>query len=847
MWKNCSKRIFRTSALYRSARKFSNQVERPLVIGLRREGGSQWERRAPIGPSHVQELVENQGIKVLVQPANRRAYTMQDYENAGAIVQEDLSEASLIMGVKQVPIDKLLPNKNYAFFSHTIKAQKENMPLLDAMLEKNIRLIDYEKMVDSKGKRLVAFGKFAGICGMINILHGIGLRLLGLGHHTPFMHIGSAHNYRNSGMAKQAVRDAGYEIALGLMPQSIGPLTFVFTGSGNVSQGAQEVFKELPHRFVKPADLEYVAKYGDHKTLYATVINMQDHLYRKTTGGFCESEFEEHPEIYASNFNTRYAPWTSCIVNGIYWASSHPRLLSNEDTNTLMNPHSTKTETSEGCPALPHRLLAICDISADLGGSVEFIVDSTSIESPFCFYDTTHKHEHVKTVSFSGSGILVCSIDNMPAQLPREATDFFGGLLLPYIEEMAMMDANVPTSKETFLSPVVRDVRSAIRSEAERLADKYQNTIAHDVDVQKHTGFLRRLVRENDLVISLLPYSLHPVVAEMCIEEKTNMATASYTTPALRAMEQRALDAGISVLNELGVDPGIDHMLAMKCFHEAVANGGSITSFISYCGGIPAPEHSDNPLRYKFSWSPRGVLLNTLSDAKYLINGEEVYIPRGGALLDSAKDMEFLPGFNLEGFPNRDSTIYKEAYNIPSATTILRGTLRYKGYTSVAKGLLMLGLIDVDEHSALQPSAPPITWDIAKEVEHCVVSAFVFPQFITDLRALANVINFIIISRSYLYFMFIHSWIKHDFFLMMGFCGGNKQKISFFSPIDAESLPNGPTIPKGITLKYKDQSLIRQIKFEVSESSNKKQSVAWIVAMQKAIKMMYEARGESGK
>lgn len=121
---------------------------------------------------------------------------MQSYLNAGAIVQEDISEANIIFGVKQVPVDQLIPQKTYCIFSHTIKAQESNLPLLDAILEKRIRLIDYEKLVNEKGARVVAFGKMAGIAGSINILHGLGLRLLALGHHTPFMHVGPAHNYR---------------------------------------------------------------------------------------------------------------------------------------------------------------------------------------------------------------------------------------------------------------------------------------------------------------------------------------------------------------------------------------------------------------------------------------------------------------------------------------------------------------------------------------------------------------------------------------------------------------------------------------------------------------------------
>lgn len=139
-----------------------------------------------MAPSNVRRLVRA-GVKVIVQPSNRRAYPVQTYQAAGALVQEDISTASVIFGVKQVPVDHLIPNKTYCFFSHTIKAQENNMPLLDAILEKNIRLLDYEKLTDQNGQRVVAFGKYAGVAGMVNILHGLGLRLLALGHHTPFM------------------------------------------------------------------------------------------------------------------------------------------------------------------------------------------------------------------------------------------------------------------------------------------------------------------------------------------------------------------------------------------------------------------------------------------------------------------------------------------------------------------------------------------------------------------------------------------------------------------------------------------------------------------------------------
>jgi alpha-aminoadipic semialdehyde synthase len=179
------RRVLKPNILLRFTSSYTSRSKH--VIGIRREDQSPWERRSPLAPEHVRILVKQHNIKVLIQASNRRAFPIISYVQAGAIVQEDLSEASVIIGVKQAPVDLLIPNKVYVMFSHTHKAQEDNMPLLDACLEKNITLIDYERIVDDQGVRLVAFGKYAGVVGMINILHGLGLRFLALGHHTPFM------------------------------------------------------------------------------------------------------------------------------------------------------------------------------------------------------------------------------------------------------------------------------------------------------------------------------------------------------------------------------------------------------------------------------------------------------------------------------------------------------------------------------------------------------------------------------------------------------------------------------------------------------------------------------------
>ncbi|XP_063621559.1 alpha-aminoadipic semialdehyde synthase, mitochondrial [Cydia splendana] len=738
------------------------------VIAIRREDQSVWERRAPFAPLNVNRFVRN-GIKVIVQPSNRRAYPMQSYISAGAVIQEDISEANVIFGVKQTPIDLLIPNKTYCFFSHTIKAQEANMPMLDAILAKNIRLIDYEKLMDDAGNRVVAFGKYAGVAGMINILHGLGLRLLALGHHTPFMHIGPAHNYRNSSMARQAIRDAGYEVALGMMPKSLGPLTFVFTGSGNVSQGSQEIFSELPHEYVPPEMLRKVAEHGSPNKIYGCEVRRRHHLERKNGGGYDAQEYEEHPERYISTFAQKIAPYTSVLVNCIYWAVDSPKLLTIPDAKHLLIPSNTPwLPKSIGAPALPHRMLAICDISADPGGSIEFMNECTTIDTPFCLYDADRNKD---TKSFKGPGVLVCSIDNMPTQLPRESTDFFGDLLFPYAEDIMKSDASRPLEEHNF-SPVVQGaiitsngkltppfeyinelrssnnrsrhkvegddrqnsvvilgsglvaapvveylakeknisvtIASQVKEEADALAERYGVRSAYlqaDDDAA-----LRAMVSRARLVVSLLPYELHGAAARAAIEAGAHMVTASYVRPEVQELHSRAKEAGVTILNEVGLDPGIDHLLALECIHDVQNHGGRVDSFVSYCGGLPAPEFSDNALRYKFSWNPRGVLLNTISAAKYLSRGQIVEVLSGGELMSVARELDFLPGFAFEGFPNRDSTQYAKLYGIEDAHTIFRGTIRYRGFAETMIAMQLFGLVDPNPHPSLHPEGPEITW-----------------------------------------------------------------------------------------------------------------------------------------
>ncbi len=204
------------------------------------------------------------------------------------------------------------------------------------------------------------------------------------------------------------------------------------------------------------------------------------------------------------------------------------------------------------------------------------------------------------------------------------------------------------------------------------------------------------IIRQHDLAVSLLPYAYHPAIARLCLKHGKHMLTTSYVKPEMAALDAPAREAGLIFMNEIGVDPGIDHMTAMKVIHKVQKEGGEITKFISYCGGLPAPEANDNPFGYKFSWSPRGVLLAGKNPAHYRWNGEEVDI-KAGTLFDHYGTMAVeVEGKKIvfETYPNRDSMPYATTYGIESTRTMLRGTLRNLGWCSTLSKISDLGLLD---------------------------------------------------------------------------------------------------------------------------------------------------------
>jgi saccharopine dehydrogenase (NADP+, L-glutamate forming) len=219
--------------------------------------------------------------------------------------------------------------------------------------------------------------------------------------------------------------------------------------------------------------------------------------------------------------------------------------------------------------------------------------------------------------------------------------------------------------------------------------------VAFDIE-KEGDGRLDEIVREHDLAVSLLPYTFHPRVARSCLRNRKHMVTTSYVKDEMKALDGEAKRAGVALLNEIGVDPGIDHMTAMKVIHRVQATGGEVTRFTSWCGGLPAPEANDNPFGYKFSWSPRGVLMAGRNPARFRQDGELVEIPGAELFLHYWCVPVEVEGrvIPFEGYPNRDSLPYAETYGITSTRTMFRGTLRNQGWCPTLKAVAELGLLE---------------------------------------------------------------------------------------------------------------------------------------------------------
>jgi len=229
--------------------------------------------------------------------------------------------------------------------------------------------------------------------------------------------------------------------------------------------------------------------------------------------------------------------------------------------------------------------------------------------------------------------------------------------------------------------------------EAQTLAEKFNTVKAVQIDVADRQA-LMNIIAGFDVVVSLVPASFHVLIAKICIHHKVNMVTASYQSAEMLVLAKQAEEAKICIMNEIGLDPGVDHLSAMQIIDEAQAKGDEIESFVSWCGGIPAPEDNDNPLGYKFSWEPRGAIMVLLNEAIYQYNNQAIKV-MGTDLMQWSKPIA-IADLDLECYPNRNSLNYKDIYGIYSVKNILRGTLRYRGFCDIFQDIKKLGLMQTE-------------------------------------------------------------------------------------------------------------------------------------------------------
>ncbi len=396
------------------------------AIGIRHEDKYMMERRTPITPIHAKQLTEKEGLEIVAETSPKRVFPDTAYLEAGAQVEKDLKVCDVIFGVKEIPAESFEQGKTYVFFSHVIKGQPYNMPMLKRMMEKACNLIDYECIVDDQNKRLIFFGKYAGLAGMINSLWSMGQRLKEYGYNdNAFLKIKQAQHYASLNEARQAISAAGRHIAENGLPDDLQPLTIGFTGYGNVSLGAQEIVNLLPSKEITPGQL---LELKDRKKLpnniIYKVIFKEEHISRRKNGSaFDLQDYYANPGLYENDFE-QYIPHLSILMNCMYWDNRYPRIVTKKYLNELY---------SKGRP----KLTVIGDVTCDPDGSIECTHKGTAIEDPVFVYDPeTGK----PAMGFKGHGILVMAVDILPSELPLDASMTFANALFPFVKAIAKAD-----------------------------------------------------------------------------------------------------------------------------------------------------------------------------------------------------------------------------------------------------------------------------------------------------------------------------------------------------------------------------------------------------------------------
>ncbi|HMX38879.1 MAG TPA: NAD(P)-dependent oxidoreductase [Saprospiraceae bacterium] len=360
-----------------------------IKIGIIREGKVPPDARVPLTPEQCAEAQVEFPVKFLVEPSPVRCFPDEEYAEHGVMLSHDLSDCDVLLGVKEVPIDTLMPGKTYLFFSHTIKKQPYNRPLLQAILEKGIRLIDYEVLTDERGQRLIAFGFYAGVVGAHNGLWTYGRRT-GL-FSLPRLY--ESHDYASVQQVYQSLR--------------LPPLRIVLTGTGRVSSGAAKNLRDMGIRQVSPQ--EFLEK--EFAEAVFTQLQAEHYVERKDGQPFEKADFYRNSAAYRSTFMP-YARRADIFINGIFYDGQAPAFFTRQE---MASPD--------------FRIQTIADITCDMMpcSSVPSTIRPSKIADPVYGFDPASGQE---VPLFSPGSVDVMAIDNLPSELPRDASAFFGRQLL---------------------------------------------------------------------------------------------------------------------------------------------------------------------------------------------------------------------------------------------------------------------------------------------------------------------------------------------------------------------------------------------------------------------------------
>jgi alpha-aminoadipic semialdehyde synthase len=393
-------------------------------FGIRVEDKDEWERRVPLTPDQVAAAIDRPGVGFVVQPSSSRVFRDEEYGQAGAEVSDDLSSAEIILAIKEIPSKRLLPGKTYVYFAHVIKGQAHNMAMLQTLLDRGCTLVDYEKIEDSKGRRLIFFGNFAGLAGMYETIHAMGQRFRALGIDTPFVDQQRPVDCADLVSCARDLRRVGERISKEGLPPELVPLVIGFAGYGNVSMGAQSVIDDnLPVEELQPEELETLNQRSNLSPHHVCkVVFKEAHMVEPAEGQeFQLQEYYDHPERYRGAFE-KFLPQLDVLVNCIFWTERYPRLVTLDWCREQF--------AADASP----KLKVIGDISYDAGGSIQCTVEATSLGNPVYTYDpVTGSH----SFGHEGRGLTILAVDNLPAALARESSAFFGEALSAFVPDLA--------------------------------------------------------------------------------------------------------------------------------------------------------------------------------------------------------------------------------------------------------------------------------------------------------------------------------------------------------------------------------------------------------------------------